>query len=167
MLCVIAKIDNAARERLNELCKVVEEFDLPVRYLYGHITLVSYIGQNEADFIAQCKTALKTWRSFPVGYHCVELLPPTPSIVASPELSRELVALHDLLLSVAPSEMDAWSAKEVWHPHTILFYHTEADLQAIAERMRNFFAPFTAEVVRIEFSRVTDSGYEIVDSITL
>ena len=59
MLCVIAKIDNAARERLNELCKVVEEFDLPVRYLYGHITLGSYIGKNEADFIAQCKTALK------------------------------------------------------------------------------------------------------------
>ena len=167
MLCVIAKIDNAARERLNELCKVVEGFDLPVRYLYGHITLVSYIGQNEADFIAQCKTALKTWRAFPVDYNCVELLPPTPSIVASPELSQELVAIHDLLLSVAPSEMDSWSAKEVWHPHTTLFYHTEADLPAIAERMRKIFATFTAEVVRIEFSRVTDSGYEIIDSITL
>ena len=167
MLCVIAKIDNAARERLNELCKVVEEFDLPVRYLYGHITLVSYIGQNEADFIAQCKTALKNWSAFHVAYNCVELLPPTPSIVASPELSQELVAIHDLLLSVAPSEMDSWSAKEVWHPHTTLFYHTEADLPAIAERMRKIFVPFTAEVVRIEFSRVTDGGYEIVDSITL
>ena len=167
MLCVIAKIDNAARERLNELCKVVEEFDLPVRYLYGHITLVSYIGQNEADFVEQCKAALMNWKTFPVAYNCVELLPPTPSIVASPELSQELVAIHDLLLSVAPSEMDSWSAKEVWHPHTTLFYHTEADLPAIAERMRNIFAPFTAEIVRIEFSRVTDGGYEIIDSITL
>jgi len=129
--------------------------------------LVSYIGQNEADFIVQCKTALKNWRAFPVSYNCVELLPPTPSIVASPELSQELVAIHDLLLSVAPSEMDSWSAKEVWHPHTTLFYHTEADLPAIAERMRNIFAPFTAEIVRIEFSRVSDGGYEIVDSITL
>ena len=167
MLCVIAKIDSAARERLNELCKVVEEFDLPVRYLYGHITLVSYIGQNEANFIAQCKTALKNWRAFSVAYNRVELLPPTPSIVASPELSQKLVAIHDLLLSVAPSEMDSWSAKEVWHPHTTLFYHTEADLQAIAERMRKIFVPFTSEVVRIEFSRVTDSGYEIIDSFTL
>jgi len=167
MLCVIAKIDNAARERLNELCKAVEEFDLPVRYLYGHITLVSYIGQNEADFVEQCKAALMNWKTFPVAYNRVELLPPTPSIVASPELSQELVAIHDLLLSVAPSEMDSWSAKEVWHPHTTLFYHTEADLPAIAERMRNIFAPFTAEIVRIEFSRVSDGGYEIVDSITL
>ena len=167
MLCVIAKIDNAAREQLNELCKVVEEFDLPVRYLYGHITLVSYIGQNEADFIAQCKTALTNWRTFPIAYNCVELLPPTPSIVASPKLSQELVAIHDLLLSVAPSKMDSWSAKEVWHPHTTLFYHTEADLQAIAERMRKIFVPFTVEIVRIEFSRVTDGGYEIIDSITL
>ena len=167
MLCVIAKIDNAARERLNELCKVVEEFDLPVRYLYGHITLVSYIGQNEANFIEQCKAALKKWKTFSVSYSRVELLPPTPSIVASPELSQELVAIHDLLLSVAPSEMDSWSAKEIWHPHTTLFYHTEADLQAIAERMRKIFVLFTAEIVRIEFSRVTDSGYEIIDAITL
>ena len=167
MLCVIAKIDNAAREQLNELCKVVEEFDLPVRYLYGHITLVSYIGQNEADFVEQCKAALMNWKTFPVAYNCVELLPPTPSIVASPELSQELVAIHDLLLSVAPSEMDSWSAKEVWHPHTTLLYHTEADLPAIAERMRKIFVPFTAEIVRIEFSRVTDGGYEVIDSITL
>ena len=167
MLCVIAKIDNAARERLNELCKVVEKFDLPVRYLYGHITLVSYIGQNEADFIAQCKTALMNWKTFPGAYNCVELLPPTPSIVASPALSQELIATHDLLLSVAPSDMDSWSAKGVWHPHTTLFYHTEADLPAIAERMRKIFVPFTAEIVRIEFSRVTDNGYEIIDSITL
>ena len=167
MLCVIAKIDNAARERLNELCKVVEEFDLPVRYLYGHITLVSYIGQNEADFVKQCKAALMNWKTFPVAYNCVELLPPTPSIVASPKLSQKLVAIHDLLLSVAPSEMDSWSAKDVWHPHTTLFYHTEADLPAIAERMRKIFVPFTAEIVRIEFSRVTDGGYEVIDSITL
>ena len=167
MLCVIAKIDNAARERLNELCKVVEEFDLPVRYLYGHITLVSYIGQNEANFVEQCKAALKKWKTFSVSYSRVELLPPTPSIVASPELSHELVAIHDLLFSIAPSKMDSWSSKEVWHPHTTLFYHTEADLQVISERMRKSFVPFTAEVVRIEFSRVTDSGYEVIDSITL
>lgn len=167
MLCVIAKIDNAARERLNELCKIAEEFNLPARHLHGHITLVSYVGQNEATFVAQCKAALKEWKVFPVTYNGVGLLPPTPSIVASPELSQELVAIHDLLLSVAPSEMDSWSAKEVWHPHTTLFYHTEADLPAIAERMRKIFVPFTAEIVRIEFSRVTDGGYEIVDSITL
>ena len=69
MLCVIAKIDNAARERLNELCKVVEEFDLPVRYLYGHITLVSYIGQNEADFIAQSAPPVTTPHATKGGFH--------------------------------------------------------------------------------------------------
>lgn len=152
---------------MNELCKVVEEFDFPARHLHGHITLVSYVGQNEASFVAQCKAALKEWKVFPVTYNGVELLPPTPSIVASPELSQELVSIHDVLLSVAPSEMDSWSSKELWHPHTTLFYHTEADLQAIAEQMRKSFVPFTAEVVRLEFSRVTDSGYEIIDSITL
>lgn len=167
MLCVIAKIDNTARKQLNELCKIVEEFDLPVRYLYGHITLVSYIGQNEANFVEQCKVALNHWSAFSVAYHCVELLPPTPSIVASPELSKELAAIHSLLLSIAPSELDSWSSKELWHPHTTLFYHTEADLHAISERMKQCFVPFSAMVSRIEFSKVTDHGYEIIDSVML
>lgn len=167
MLCVIAKVDDIARERLNELCKIAEEFDFPARYLYGHITLVSYIGQNETVFINQCKTALSGMGAFSVAYDGIELLSPTPSIVASPKRTQELVAIHDLLLSVAPSELDSWSSKERWHPHTTLFYHTEADLHTISERMRKQFLPFTATVSKIEFSKVTDRGYEIIDSIIL
>lgn len=167
MLCVIAKIDDAARERLNELCKVAEEFDYPARYLYGHITLVSYIGQDEQEFIRRCESALNGWPAFSVIYDRIELLPPTPSIVASPRLTQDLADIHALLLSVAPSELDSWSSKELWHPHTTLFYHIEADLCAISDRMRDHFSPFTAKVCRIEFSKVTDQGYKIMDSVIL
>ena len=167
MLCVIAKIDDVARARLDVLCKTAEEFGFPARYLHGHITLVTYLGQNEEKFMERCREVLENQASFSVFYNRIELLTPTPSIVASPEMTQELTSIHAGLAAVAPTELDAWSSAEFWHPHTTLFYHTEADLQAIAERMRKIFAPFTAEVVRIEFSRVTDSGYEIVDSITL
>ena len=167
MLCVIAKVDDLARDRLNALCKIAEEFGFPARYLYGHITLVSYIGQNERKFIDQCKIVLNGRKAFPVVYDCIELLPPTPSIVASPKRTKELIAMHSLLLSVAPFELDSWSSMELWHPHTTLFYHTEANLHTISERMRKHFSPFSARVSRIEFSRVTDQGYEIINSVML
>ena len=167
MLCVIAKVDDLARDRLNALCKIAEEFGFPARYLYGHITLVSYIGKNEREFIDQCKVALSGRKAFPVVYDRIELMPPTPSIVASPRRTQELTAIHGLLMSVAPSELNSWSSKELWHPHTTLFYHTEADLHTISKRMGNYFSPFSATVSRIEFSRVTDRGYEIIDSVML
>ena len=167
MLCVIAKIDDSSKARLNELCKIVDEFNLPIRYLYGHITLVTYLGQNEMQFIENCKATLSDQKEFSVLYNCIELLKPTPSIVASPKMTQELTSIHERLLSVSPSEMDVWSQKEFWHPHTTLFYHTEADLQTISKRMGESFTHFSAGVSKIEFSKVTDSGYEIIDSITL
>lgn len=167
MLCVIARIDDSARVRLARLCKIVEEFDIPARYFYGHITLVSYVGQDETNFVEHCKAALTGWQAFPVYYSRLEHLVPTSIIVASPDMTQELTSIHDRLLSVAPSKMDSWSSKELWHPHTTLFYHTEADLQPILERMQESFEPFSASVASIEFSRVSDKGYEIIGAITL
>ena len=167
MLCVIARIDEAAKARLDALCKVAEQFGFPSRYLYGHITLVTYLGQEEEKFIAGCKAVLRGQAAFPVRYDRVELLAPTPSIVASPDMTEELCFVHDRLREIAPFELDMWSSKEHWHPHTTLFYHTEADLKPISERMKEGFAPFFAKVSSIEFSKVTDRGYEIVDSVTL
>ena len=167
MLCVIARIDDAARGQLDALCKLVEEFDLPARYLYGHITLVTYLGHEEEKFIERCKSVLHDQTAFPVYYNGVELLLPTPSIVASPDMTQELCAIHDRLMGVAPSEMDRWSSRELWHPHTTLFYHTEANLEAIAERIKESFTPFYAKVCSVEFSKVTDSGYEILDAVIL
>ena len=167
MLCVIARIDDAARARLDALCRIVEEFHLPARYLYGHITLVTYLGHDEMEFIARCKAILRRQPAFSVFYNRIELLLPTPSIVASPEMTQQLRCVHAQLTEAAPSGLDAWSSKELWHPHTTLFYHTEADLQAIAERMKEDFLPFSATVSKIEFSKVTDSGYQIMDSVPL
>lgn len=167
MLCAIAKIDDASRARLDKLCKVVEEFNLPARYLYGHITLVTYLGRNEADFVERCKAALSKQASFPVFYNRIELLTPTPSIVASPDMTQELISIHRQLTDAVPSDLDSWSSKELWHPHTTLFYHTEANLKTIAERVKENFVPFVAKISRIEFSKVTDCGYEIIDAIAL
>ena len=167
MLCVIAKIDETAKTRLGVLCRIAEKFSFPPRYLYGHITLVTYLGQEEDKFIEGCKAVLRGQTAFSVRYNRIELLAPTPSIVASPDMTEELCSVHDRLLEVTPAELDLWSSKERWHPHTTLFYHTEADLQTVSEQMKEEFTPFCAKVSSIEFSKVTDRGYEIVDSVTL
>ena len=167
MLCVIAKIDEEAKARLDALCRIAEEFGFPPRYLYGHITLVTYLGQEEDKFIQGSKAVLRSQTAFSVFYNRIEQLVPTPSIVASPDMTQELCSVHARLLEIAPSELDMWSSNDRWHPHTTLFYHTEADLQIISQRMQEEFAPFRANISSIEFSRVTDSGYVIVDSVTL
>lgn len=167
MLCVIARIDDAAKARLDALCKLVKEFDLSARYLYGHITLVTYLGHEEAEFIEQCKAALSNQTAFSLFYNRIEILTPTSIIVASPDITQELRSIHAQLIEVAPSDFDSWSSEELWYPHTTLFYHTEANLQAISERIKEDFVSFLAEVSRIEFSKVTDCGYEIIDAITL
>lgn len=128
---------------------------------------MTYLGHEEAKFIEQCKAALSNQTAFSVFYNCIEILTPTPSIVASPDLTQELRSIHAQLIEVAPSDLDSWSSKELWHPHTTLFYHTEVNLQNISERIKEDFVPFFAEVSRIEFSKVTDCGYEIIDAITL
>ncbi len=63
--------------------------------------------------------------------------------------------------------LNEWTQENVWNPHTSLLYVQGADLSAVAEAMREMFEPFTAQVDRIEFSRVYEHGYEIIDAFEL
>ena len=47
MLCVIAKIDPKSKARFLKLQEKIEKLGVSVKALHGHITLVSYIGEDE------------------------------------------------------------------------------------------------------------------------
>ena len=49
----------------------------------------------------------------------------------------------------------------------MLLNNAEIDLNAALQVMQNVFTPFDAEIYRIEFSRVSENGFEIVDAIDL
>ena len=95
MLCVIARVDPGARERLAALRKTAEAWDSRRGELYGHITLVTYVGDEEERFIASCRALLSGRRAFSVRYGVIEILPATSILVAS---FRQVIEKHLLLL---------------------------------------------------------------------
>ena len=50
MLCVIAKLDNEAAEKLAFIRKAAVPEEMAALF-HGHITIVTYIGNDEAQFI--------------------------------------------------------------------------------------------------------------------
>lgn len=163
MLCVIAKIDDDSRMRLERLKRLCVEFDMLSGDLYGHITLATYIGERERDYIAHCKTKLNRQSAFNVNYTQIEALTETSIIVASPEKRGELNKIQQSLTRGVENQLDEWTQPDIWKPHTTLMYSPIADLCAIASKLRAMFEPFTARVARIEFSKVTRFGYDIID----
>lgn len=167
MLCVIAKIDPASRERLLWVQRVAGDFGVPERPLYGHITLAAYIGGAEDAFISSCKGILAGRDKFPVFYDRIEVLPATSIIVASPRKDGPMAAIYREIAQSWEADFNDWTRADTWHPHTTLVHDPTADLNAIAKAMEKKFQPFTAQVERVEFSRVLETGYEIVDFLEL
>ncbi len=167
MLCAIAKIDSDARERLVKLQMISERFGIPPRNLYGHITLAAYIGNDEGGFISSCKANLSGYKKFSVFYNRIEALASTSIIAAVPRTEETVAAIRRGISGSWSEDLNEWTRAGVWRAHTTLVYDPQADLYAIAAAMREAFEPFGAQVDRIEFSRVYEKGYEIIDFIEL
>ena len=167
LLYVIAMIDPAARERLTQLRRLAAPFGIPPRDLHGHITLAAYAGEDEGRFIASCKAVLARYGQFSVAYDKIELFASTSAVVAAPRKEGPLDAIQREITERWAADLDQWTRRDVWRPHTTLAYHPTADLGAVAGAMRAEFEPFAARVERVEFSREFENRYEIIDSIKL
>lgn len=158
MICAIAKIDPASTERLAKLRRMANDFGVFPRELHGHITLATYTGGDEAGFIASCKAILSGYGKFSVHYDEVDIWASVPEsesiIVAAPRREPVMAAMQKEIARAWAADLNEWTQEDVWRPHTTLLYAPGADLAAIAAAMQKEFAPFTAQVDRIEFSRV-------------
>lgn len=164
MLCVIAKLDEAATEKLAALRNSAAPNS---KALYGHITIAVYTGDSNALFIRSCRQLLRGIPPFDVAYTGIEVLEETSIIVAAPAENELLRALHRRIAEAFDASLDRWTKEGSWYPHTTLYYGPQADLRSIADRMRESFRPFTARIERIEFSLVLKDGYEIIDALDL
>ena len=165
MLCLIAKLDDTATETLAALRRA-----LPGgagKPLYGHVTLAAYTGEDEAGFLRGCRELLAGLSAFSLRIETLEVLEETSILVALPEKAGMLDALHRRVAARFGGELDKWTRDESWLPHVTLFYGPEADLPALRRQLDPRFRPCSARVVSLEFSRVLDPGYEIVDRVLL
>ncbi len=167
MLCVIARLDRQATERLNELQRSTFPAGVERKTIYGHITLATYIGEDEAGFIRSCRKALAEASAFDIVYDRIEVLEETSILVAAPAESEPLYSLHRCIAEKYDDELDRWTKGDCWYPHTTLVFDPQADLHSICRKLAESFSPFQAGVYRIEFSRVCANAYEIVDSMDL
>lgn len=161
MLCVIAKLNDEATERLEALRKAACPAAAQ-KPLYGHITLAAYTGADEAGFMRSCRALLRGVSPFSVTYNRIAVLSETSIVAALPMHSEPLEALHRRIVEAYGNELDEWTGTDRYLPHTTLLFAPTADLFAAHRRMNEVFVSFSAAVQRIEFSRVTDRGYEIV-----
>ena len=112
--------------------------------------------------MAFCAALLKGVSRFAVKYTHLAVLEETSIVAALAEKTGTLAALHRRIAEVYGSSLNEWTGSdEVWLPHTTLLYDPKADLPAVCRKMAADFAPFTAGIVGIEFSRVTPPGCAI------
>ena len=167
MLCVIARLDPGAVETLRRLQTAAAPFGARPTPVYGHITLASYMPDDDTEFLAGCKALLQSTGPFSARFERVEVLPATSIIVAAPRKDGMLLSLHRMIAAQYAPFLNQWTCDDSWYPHTTLLYDPQAELPRICQSMQKLFSPFDAAVRCIEFSRVTETGYEITDRITL
>lgn len=159
MIFAIAGIDPASAQRLTALRRLAAPFGIPPRAVHGHISLAAYTGGDGEGFVAACRGILSRYEAFSVRYEGIEIFDSTRAVVAAPRKEGPLDAIQRDIARAFPSELNQWTQREAWRPHTTLAYHPQADLAAIAQAMRAEFTPFSARVDQIEFSRVDEENH--------
>ena len=167
MLCVIAKLDEASRDCLLYVQRTVEQFGLARRRLHGHFTLATFVQGPESELIDACRAALCGVAPFHVQYERIAELPETSIVVALLRRTETLNALQRSITAGREPLLDRWTHSDVWLPHTTLVHQPGMALGDVCAAMQAAFTPFEATVARVEFSRVTGDGYEIVDGMDL
>ena len=167
MLCLIAKLDDATSAKLNAIRKTALPDHEQGKQVYGHITLASYLGEQEMAFAHTCRELLADIPSFEITYESLVILNETHIIVAKPENSEILTALHRRIAEKHGDELDPWTKGDRWLPHTTLFYGPDTNLEQLCSAMARYFSPFRAKIVRFELSRVLPDSYKTVEQIAL
>ena len=167
MICVIAKLPPDAVERLSILKEAAVSKKPLMHSIYGHITIATYLPDDDAEFLQACSGIIRETPSFSVRYEKLEVLPETSIVVATPSKSTVLLDLHNRIAEKYSGSLDRWTCGNEWYPHTTLLYDPGADLNDLCRNMQQHFSPFEAWITQVEFSKVEETGYTILETIDL
>lgn len=167
MLCVIAKLDEEANERLASLRNAVFPDSSALPPLYGHITLVTYLPEDHKAFVRDCGDILKAFPAFRVRYERIGHFSLGSVIFAQPSESPYLSAIHRRIAEKYGQDLDQWTRGEDWFPHTTLLSVPAADPDDARRAMQRLFVPFETRIGRVEFSLVGDTGFTVLEGADL
>lgn len=162
---VIWVLDKETNERLNELKKVVEKFDIDFQPTYAHITIASFINIDVDEILQYTKDFFKDKRSFSFNCSVLGLLT-TNCIACIPSISREMFGVFKEYHKEFDSYCNEWTSykRGLWLPHTSIYYSEIEDLSIIFAEMYKEFVQFSGKVVSVELSIVKEDGFDIIYS---
>ena len=88
-------------------------------------------------------------------------------VVAALKRSEGLLDLQKRVVQGQDELLDRWTHSESWQPHTTLVHEPGMELKVVRDAMQAIFEPFETVIERVDFSRVTENGYEIIGHVML
>ena len=167
VLCVIAKLDEDANERLASLRAAVFPGISALPPLYGHITMATYLPEDHKAFIKGCGEVLDAFPAFTVRYERIGFFTVSGVIFAQPSESPTLSAIHRRIAEKYGQDLDQWTGGADWFPHTTLLSVPLADPDDACRAMQRLFVPFETRICRVEFSLVGDTGFTVLGGADL
>lgn len=78
--------------------------------LYGHITIATYLPEEEILFMTAFAELIREFRPFTIHNAKTDFLPETSIVVATPEKTEELMVLHRRTAGMFAGSLDRWTS---------------------------------------------------------
>lgn len=164
-VCAIWILDKATNERLEEIRKALNKFNIKYDPIYGHITLATFVDIDVDEILKYTKKFIEGKKSFDINCSALGFLT-TNLIACIPSTSEKLFEYYEEYHQEFDSYCNMFTSASngLWLPHMSLYHSETEDLGAVIGEMSKRFAQFKGRVVRMELSVVNDDGFNIIYS---
>ncbi|WP_352419046.1 hypothetical protein [Proteiniborus sp.] len=164
-VCAIWVLDEKTNQKLDEIRKALEVFDIEYNPIYGHITFASFIDVDVDKILRYTKKFSEGKKSFDINCSALGFLT-TNCIACIPSTSGKLLEYYEEYHQEFDSYCNMWTRADsgLWLPHISLFYSETEDLGTVIGEMSKRFIQFSGKIVRLELSVVNESSFDIVYS---
>lgn len=164
-ICAIWILDETTNQKLDEIRKALEVFNIEYNPIYGHITFANFIDIDVDEILQYTKKFAEGKKSFEINCSALGLLT-TNCIACIPSTSGKLLKYYEEYHKEFDSYCNKWTKADscLWLPHISLYCSETQDLGAIIGEMSKRFIQFTGKIVRMELSVVNENDYSIIYS---
>lgn len=164
-VCAIWILDETTNQKLDEIRKALEVFDIEYNPIYAHITFASFTDVNVYEILQYTEKFAEGKSSFDINCSVLGFLT-TNCIACIPSTSGKLLKYYEEYHQEFDSYCNKWTRadNELWLPHISLYDSETEDLGPIMGEMSKRFIQFKGKVVRMELSVVNEDDFDIVYS---